>query len=90
MPATFSRCGERTIAKRPEPQYVSTRCVGLAVVVALVGEDGVPNVVGQREQDGVVVLEERASVVLEHPVADFFADGTFLISHADVAVEGLR
>ena len=36
------------------------------MVVALVGEDGVPNVVGQREQDGVDVLEERASVVLDH------------------------
>ena len=34
--------------------------------MALVGEDGVPNVVGQREQDGVDVLEERASVVLDH------------------------
>ena len=53
------------MAKRPEPQYVSTRCVGLAVVVALAGEDGVPNVVGQREQNGVDVLEERASVVLD-------------------------
>ena len=26
------------------------------------GENGVPNVVGQREQDGVFVLEERASL----------------------------
>ena len=34
----------------------------VAVVVALVGEDGVPNLVGQREQD---VLEERASVVVD-------------------------
>ena len=51
-------------------------------------EDGVPNVVGQREQDRVV-LEERASVVLEQPVADLFADGGFLISHRDVVVEGL-
>ena len=36
-----------------------------AVVVVLVGEDGVPNVIGQREQDGVDVLEERPSVVLD-------------------------
>ena len=52
-------------------------------------EDGVPNVVGQREQDGVDVLEERASIVLEQPIADLFADGGFLISHEDVAAEGL-
>ena len=48
------------------------------------GEDGVPNVVGQRAQDGVIVLEERTSVVLEQPVADLFTDGGFLISHTDV------
>ena len=53
------------MAKRPEPQYVSTRCAGRGVVAALVGDDGVPNVVGQQEQDGVDVLEERASVVLD-------------------------
>ena len=33
--------------------------------MALVGDDGVLNVVGQREQEGVDVLEERASVVLD-------------------------
>ena len=67
---------------------MSTRCVGQAVVVALVGEDGVPNVVGQQEQDGVV-LEERASIVLKQPVADLFTDGGFLISHIDVVAEGI-
>ena len=53
------------------------------------GEDSVPNVVGQREQDGVVVLEERAFVVLEQPFADHFVDGGFLISQTDVAVKCL-
>ena len=77
------------MAKRPDQQYVSTRYVGRAVVVALVGQDGATNVVGQREQNGVVVLEARASVVLEQPIADLFTDGGYLISQIDVAAEGL-
>ena len=77
------------MAKRSEPHYVSTKCVGQAAVVAFVGEDSVPKVVGQREQDGVVVLEESASVVLEQRIADLFTDGGFFISHIYVAAEGI-
>ena len=63
------------MAKRPEPQYASTKCVERALAVVVVGgEDYAPNVVGQREQDGAI-LEEGASVVLEQPVTDLFEDG---------------
>ena len=75
------------MVKRPDQQYVSTMYVGWAVVMALVGQDGTTNIVGQWEQNRVVVLEARASIVLEQPIADLFTDSSYLIS---VAAEGLR
>ena len=51
------------------------------------GKDGVPDVFRQRWEYGIVVLEERAPVVLEDPVAYLFAHQFFVIGDADVFVE---
>ena len=47
-------------------------------------ENGIANVLDERHQDGIVVLEERIRVVLEEPVADPFTDFGAVVGHADV------
>ena len=50
------------------------------------GEDGVANVRGKRDECRVVVLEERARLVIEEKVANPFPDCCFVIRDADVSV----
>ena len=51
-------------------------------------EDGVANVGSERYEYGVVVLEERARLVIEEEFTDPFPDCRFVICDADVCVFG--
>lgn len=48
------------------------------------GENGIADIRGQGLQDGVVVLEEGASVIFKYEVAHFFAGRRAIVGHADV------
>jgi hypothetical protein len=53
-------------------------------------EDGVADVCGERDEDRVVILEERACLVVEEQLADAFPDGRFVICDADMTVFGFK
>ena len=49
-------------------------------------EDGVANVRREGDEHGVVILEERARLVIEKQLADAFSDRRFVICDTDVIV----
>lgn len=57
---------------------------GAFVGVCVCGEDGISDVVGEWNKDGVVVLEKGVPGKLKVGVADAFPDGRLVVSDADV------
>lgn len=87
--------GEETTAAVRVDEVGGARNRGAGGAVGAGGgrEDAVADVGGERDKDGVVVLEERAGGVFEELVADAFADGASVICDAqlllDVGCEGV-
>jgi hypothetical protein len=83
-PAMRSNSGDRVMPNSPGPQYVNK--VGGALGSGPWWEDGLLDVVGKRDEDGVVVLEERASREREEVVADLFVHGLLVVGNGNVGV----